>query len=48
MEGVQDAVGLEDFNYQGNPNCKYNKIPTAQESINQIYKILGKQEKIWK
>ena len=31
---------LEDKNFRGNPNCEYSKIPTAQESINQIFKKL--------
>ena len=32
---------LEDKNFRGNPNCEYSKIPTVQESINQIFKNLG-------
>lgn len=32
---------LENLNYRGNPNCTYNKIPTAQESINKIKQNLG-------
>ncbi len=32
--------------YNGMQNCKYSKPPTAQESINKIYKNLGVQERI--
>lgn len=35
------CVGLEDKNYPGNPNCKYSKTPTAQESIDKIKSSLG-------
>ena len=38
--------GLEDFNYTGNLNCQYNRTPSVQESLNQIWKNLGVQEKI--
>ena len=27
---------LEDYNFRGNPNCKFSRTPSAQESINQI------------
>ena len=40
------CVGLEDKNYLGNPNCKYSKTPTAQESIDEIKVILGTQEEM--
>ena len=32
---------LEDKEFIGNLDCKYNKTPTARESIQQIYKQLG-------
>ncbi len=32
---------LEDKNFTGNPNCRFGKTPTAQESINKIFKYLG-------
>lgn len=32
---------LENTNFVGNRNCIYSKIPTAEESINRIYKNLG-------
>ncbi len=32
---------LEDKNFTGNPNCRFGKIPTAQESIALIHKNLG-------
>ena len=41
-----DVSGLEDPNYTGNPNCKYIRTPTVQESLNQIWANLGVQEKI--
>ena len=25
------CTALEDINFTGNPNCKYSRIPTAQE-----------------
>lgn len=37
---------LEDMNFNGTSECEYNKTPTAQESINTIYRILGVQERI--
>lgn len=37
---------LEDENFTGNPNCRFGKIPTAQESIVLIHKNLGIQEKL--
>ena len=40
------CTALEDENFIGNINCKYSKIPTAQESIKQIKINLGIQEKI--
>lgn len=30
------CTALEQFSFKGNPNCKYSKTPTAQESIKQI------------
>ena len=38
--------GLENPYYRGNPNCQYNRIPTAQESLNQIWRNLEVREKI--
>ena len=35
---------LEDKNFRGNPNCRYSKIPTAQESIKQIKLNLGMEK----
>ena len=32
---------LEDYNFRGNPNCKYNKTPSAEESIKKIKLNLG-------
>ena len=32
---------LEDYNFRGNPNCKYSKTPSAEESIEQIKLNLG-------
>ena len=40
------CTALEDEKFVGNVNCKYSKIPTAQESIKQIKINLGIQEKI--
>ena len=40
------CTALEDINFTGNTNCKYSRIPTAQESINAIHKILGMGEQI--
>lgn len=42
------CVNLESENFIGNPNCEYNKTPTAQESIKEIHRILeiGEQMKI--
>lgn len=40
------CTALEDENFTGNTNCKYSKIPTAQESIKQIKINLGIQEKM--
>lgn len=37
---------LENPYYRGNPNCRYNKIPTAKESIKVIHKILGMGEQM--
>lgn len=34
---------LENPDFIGNPNCKYNKTPTAAESIKQIHKNIGKK-----
>lgn len=35
------CTGLQDPLYQGNPNCIYSKIPSAEESIKQIKLNLG-------
>ena len=40
------CTGLENPYYQGNKNCKYAKVPTVQESMNQIWRNLGVQERI--
>lgn len=32
---------MEDENFIGNPNCRFNKRPTSKESINSIFKNLG-------
>ena len=40
------CTALGDENFIGNINCKYSKIPTAQESIRQIKMNLGIQEKM--
>ena len=40
------CIELENPNFTGNPNCKYSRIPTAQESINAIHKILGMGEQM--
>lgn len=32
---------LEDYEFKGNPNCIFSKTPTAQKSIERIYKNLG-------
>ena len=32
---------LEDYNFRGNSNCKYSKLPSAEESIEQIKLNLG-------
>lgn len=37
---------LEDIQFRGNYNCKYNKIPSAEQSIRQIREILGVQERL--
>ncbi len=37
---------LENKNFIGNPNCRFGKTPTAQESIALIHKNLGIQERI--
>lgn len=37
--------GLENPMYYGNPNCQYNKIPTMQESLNQIWRNLRSTRK---
>ena len=42
------CTALENPCFRGNKDCEYGKKPTAKESINTIYKILGVQEKIWK
>ena len=39
---------LENPYFVGNKDCEFAKQPTAQESIGQIHKILGIQEKMWK
>jgi hypothetical protein len=41
---VLDVNGLENPYYKGNPNCIYNKTPTAEESINQIKLNLRRQK----
>ena len=40
------CTALENKDFKGNPNCMYSKIPTAQESINAIHKILGMGEQV--
>lgn len=35
---------LENPNFTGNPNCKHNKTPSAEESIKKIKQTLGIQE----
>lgn len=35
---------LEEPTFVGNPNCKYSKSPTVEESINYIKGKLGIQE----
>lgn len=37
---------LEDINFKGNPNCIYNKTPSAEESIKQIKLNLRNGEKM--
>ena len=37
---------LEDPNFVGIINCKYSKSPTVQQSLNQIWRNLGVQQKI--
>lgn len=32
---------LENPLFRGNPNCEFNKTPTAQDYINKIHKNLG-------
>lgn len=38
--------GLEQPEYRGNPNCRYSKVPTANDSLKRIKENLGVQEKI--
>ncbi len=46
-EGIcTGCQALENPYYRGNPNCRYSKIPTAQEYINEIHKILGMGEQM--
>ena len=39
------CTALEDINFRGNLNCEFNKIPSAQQSIEQIFKNLGVERK---
>lgn len=37
---------LENSYYRGNSNCRYSKMPTAEESIEEIHKILRMGEQM--
>ena len=46
-EGIcTGCQALENPYYKGNPNCRYSKMPTTQESIETAYKILGMGEQM--
>lgn len=39
------CTALENPDFIGNANCEFNKIPSAQQTIEQIFKNLGVDRK---